>query len=185
MPFARALLERCGPIAGTTANPRGGARYRGDGDRSMLPAADLLVEHGPTRYDSESSIVDLIREPRSFASRRRRLREAPARTARTDRTSNGKGTHSTSMIRSICALGATVGTRRIRSPQLAAVALAATASARRAPLRRPGAAAASPAPQPPRRARRPRPSIWASGRCTQARSTQTSRTATSARRRRS
>jgi L-threonylcarbamoyladenylate synthase len=57
--FARALLERCGPIAGTTANPPGGTRYRGGADRSMLPPADLLVEHGPTRYDSESSIVDL------------------------------------------------------------------------------------------------------------------------------
>ena len=57
--FARGLLERCGPIAGTTANPAGGARYRGGEDRSMLPPADLLVEHGPTRYDSESSIVDL------------------------------------------------------------------------------------------------------------------------------
>ncbi|HYL27706.1 MAG TPA: L-threonylcarbamoyladenylate synthase [Candidatus Nitrosotalea sp.] len=58
-PFARAVLERCGPIAGTTANPRGGPRYLGGEDRSMLPAADLLVEHGPTRYNSESSIVDL------------------------------------------------------------------------------------------------------------------------------
>jgi L-threonylcarbamoyladenylate synthase len=58
-PFARAVLERCGPIAGTTANPRGGPRYQGDGDRSMLPAADLFVEHGPTRYGVESSIVDL------------------------------------------------------------------------------------------------------------------------------
>lgn len=58
-PFARALLERCGPIAGTTANPRGGPRYGGGADRSMLPNADLLVEHGPTRYNSESSIVDL------------------------------------------------------------------------------------------------------------------------------
>jgi L-threonylcarbamoyladenylate synthase len=58
-PFARGLLERCGPIAGTTANPPGGPRYLGDADRSMLPAADLLVEHGPTRYSSESSIVDL------------------------------------------------------------------------------------------------------------------------------
>ena len=57
--FARAMLERCGPIAGTTANPPGGARYRGSADRSMLPPADLLVEHGATRYDSESSIVDL------------------------------------------------------------------------------------------------------------------------------
>ena len=58
-PFSRDLLERCGPIAGTTANPRGGPQYRGDADRSMLPGADLVVEHGPTRYDSESSIVDL------------------------------------------------------------------------------------------------------------------------------
>ncbi|MGC1382015.1 MAG: L-threonylcarbamoyladenylate synthase [Candidatus Baltobacteraceae bacterium] len=58
-PFARALLERCGPIAGTTANPAGGPRYLGGGDRSMLPPADLVVLHGPTRYDSESSIVDL------------------------------------------------------------------------------------------------------------------------------
>lgn len=58
-PFARAVLERCGPIAGTTANPRGGERYGGDSDRSMLPNADLLVEHGATRYNVESSIVDL------------------------------------------------------------------------------------------------------------------------------
>jgi len=57
--FARGLLERCGPIAGTTVNLRGGPRYAGGEDRSMLPAADLLVEHGPTRYDSESTIVDL------------------------------------------------------------------------------------------------------------------------------
>ncbi|HVN70034.1 MAG TPA: L-threonylcarbamoyladenylate synthase [Candidatus Binatia bacterium] len=58
-PYARELLERCGPIAGTTANPRGGPRYGGGEDRSMLPPADLLVEHGPTRYDVESTIVDL------------------------------------------------------------------------------------------------------------------------------
>jgi L-threonylcarbamoyladenylate synthase len=58
-PFARMLLERCGPLAGTTVNPIGGPPYRGDDDRSMLPPADLLVEHGPPRYDRESSIVDL------------------------------------------------------------------------------------------------------------------------------
>lgn len=58
-PFARTLLDRCGPIAGTTANPRGGPRYRGDDDWSMLPPADLLVRHGATPYDGESSIVDL------------------------------------------------------------------------------------------------------------------------------
>lgn len=58
-PLARSLLDRCGPLAGTTVNRNGAPRYRGDGDRSMLPPADLLVEHGPTRYDRESSIVDL------------------------------------------------------------------------------------------------------------------------------
>jgi L-threonylcarbamoyladenylate synthase len=57
--FARGVLERCGPIAGTTANPRGGPKYLGGDERSMLPGADLLVEHGPTRYNVESSIVDL------------------------------------------------------------------------------------------------------------------------------
>jgi L-threonylcarbamoyladenylate synthase len=58
-PFARGILDRCGPIAGTTANPRGGPKYLGGSERSMLPNADLLVEHGPTRYNVESSIVDL------------------------------------------------------------------------------------------------------------------------------
>lgn len=58
--LAQAVLERCGPLAGTTANPRGGTpRYLGAGDRSMLPPADLLVERGPTRHERESSIVDL------------------------------------------------------------------------------------------------------------------------------
>lgn len=58
-PFARALLERCGPIAGTTANQPAGPRYLGGEDWSMLPPADLLVSHGATRYHGESSIVDL------------------------------------------------------------------------------------------------------------------------------
>jgi len=58
-PLARALLDRCGPLAGTTVNRSGAPRYCGDDDRTMLPPADLLVEHGPTRYERESSIVDL------------------------------------------------------------------------------------------------------------------------------
>ena len=58
-PLARTLLDRCGPLAGTTVNRGGAPRYRGDDERSMLPPADLVVEHGPTRYGSESSIVDL------------------------------------------------------------------------------------------------------------------------------
>jgi len=75
-PYAQAILERCGPIAGTTANPPHGPRYRGGEDRSMLPDADLLVDHGPTRYDSESSIVDLS------GSHARLLREGAVSAAR-------------------------------------------------------------------------------------------------------
>jgi L-threonylcarbamoyladenylate synthase len=58
-PLARAILERCGPLAATTANPSFDKRYLGDGDYAMLPPADLLVQHGPTRYDRESTIVDI------------------------------------------------------------------------------------------------------------------------------
>jgi L-threonylcarbamoyladenylate synthase len=57
-PVARAILERCGPLAGTTANMEG-ERYSGGEDTSALPPADLLVAHGPTRYERESTIVDL------------------------------------------------------------------------------------------------------------------------------
>ncbi len=58
-PLARAILERCGPLAATTVNAPGVARYGGEGERSMLPGADLLVENGPTHYASESTIVDI------------------------------------------------------------------------------------------------------------------------------
>ncbi len=79
-PFARSVLERCGPIAGTTANPPQGPRYDGGDDHSMLPAADLLIQHGPTRYRSESSIVDLsgthARLLREGAVSERRLADA-------------------------------------------------------------------------------------------------------------
>jgi L-threonylcarbamoyladenylate synthase len=58
-PLARAILERCGPLAATTANPSSDRRYEGDGHYDLLPPADLLVQHGPTRYDRESTIVDI------------------------------------------------------------------------------------------------------------------------------
>lgn len=61
--LARAILDRCGPMAATTANPNTTARYDGGEDRSMLPPADLLVEHGPTKYHHESTIVDLTMTP--------------------------------------------------------------------------------------------------------------------------
>ncbi|MGA8534933.1 MAG: L-threonylcarbamoyladenylate synthase [Candidatus Tumulicola sp.] len=75
-PLARAILERCGPLAGTTVHRSGARRYGGDDDRTMLPPADLLVEHGPTRYDRESSIVDLT------GSHARLLREGAMPSAR-------------------------------------------------------------------------------------------------------
>jgi L-threonylcarbamoyladenylate synthase len=58
-PLARAVLERCGPLAGTTADPRDGRRYAGDEATEMLPQADLVLAHGRTPYDRESTIVDL------------------------------------------------------------------------------------------------------------------------------
>lgn len=63
-PLARAILDRCGPLAVSSANPSGEAPYRGNaGQAADLPPADLLIEHGPTRYDLESSIVDLTVNP--------------------------------------------------------------------------------------------------------------------------
>ena len=58
--LARAILDRCGPLAMSSANASGDPPYRGEcGDRSRLPSAELLVEFGPTPYDVESSVVDL------------------------------------------------------------------------------------------------------------------------------
>ena len=57
--LAASILERCGPLAGVSANPPGGPRYRGDAAFDGLPPADLLIQHGPTLYDRESTIVDL------------------------------------------------------------------------------------------------------------------------------
>jgi L-threonylcarbamoyladenylate synthase len=52
-PLARAILERAGPLAAA-----------GVQDRAQC-AAELVIENGPTRYSSESTIVDLTgRYPR-------------------------------------------------------------------------------------------------------------------------
>ncbi|HEY8297064.1 MAG TPA: L-threonylcarbamoyladenylate synthase [Candidatus Baltobacteraceae bacterium] len=58
-PLCLAILERCGPLAATSANISGQLAYRGTGERDGLPAADLLVENGPTRYLAESTVIDL------------------------------------------------------------------------------------------------------------------------------
>lgn len=62
-PLATAILERCGPLAVTSANQSGLPPYRGGDDISELPDADLLVLNGPTRYEGEASIVDLSVTP--------------------------------------------------------------------------------------------------------------------------
>lgn len=58
-PVAQALLDRCGPLAATSANMSGERAYRGIGDAQELPSADLLLAAGPTGSDFEPSIVDI------------------------------------------------------------------------------------------------------------------------------
>lgn len=57
--LASAILDRCGPLAATSANTSGQRAYRGDGNWEQLPPADLLIENGPTREQHESSVVDV------------------------------------------------------------------------------------------------------------------------------
>jgi L-threonylcarbamoyladenylate synthase len=58
-PLCSAILERCGPLAATSANVSGARAYYGGGDWDALPPADLLVENGPTRYRRESTLIDM------------------------------------------------------------------------------------------------------------------------------
>lgn len=58
-PLCSAILERCGPLAGTSANLSGNQAYYGGGEWEALPPADLLVENGPTRFCRESTIIDM------------------------------------------------------------------------------------------------------------------------------
>lgn len=61
--LCRAILERCGPIAATSANRSGQTSYAGDGNWESLPRADLLVENGATRYGKDSSVIDITTAP--------------------------------------------------------------------------------------------------------------------------
>lgn len=58
-PLCAAILERCGPLAATSANTSGERAYYGGGDWETLPAADLLVENGPTKYRRDSTVIDM------------------------------------------------------------------------------------------------------------------------------
>lgn len=62
-PVAQAILDRCGPLAVTSANRSGSPPYRGGERHEELPEADLLIENGPTRFEGEASIVDCSGSP--------------------------------------------------------------------------------------------------------------------------
>jgi L-threonylcarbamoyladenylate synthase len=61
-----ALLERCGPLAATSANRSGQAAFIGEGELNVLPDADLFVDAGPTPLRAESTIIDLSAEDVRF-----------------------------------------------------------------------------------------------------------------------
>ncbi len=56
--LARAILERCGPLAGTSANASGTPAFTG-ANAAVLPEADLLIDDGPTPLEAESTVIDL------------------------------------------------------------------------------------------------------------------------------
>ncbi len=55
----RAILERCGPLAATSANFSGEPAHTGAGCAPVLPPADVRVDAGPTPLRAESTIVDV------------------------------------------------------------------------------------------------------------------------------
>ncbi len=86
------MLERCGPIAGTTANPRA---VRGISAAPIARCCRRPICWSNTDRRATTRIIDRrsLGQPRASAARRRRFERAPRRAARTDRTSDGKGTH--------------------------------------------------------------------------------------------
>lgn len=64
-PLCMTILERCGPLAATSANMSGAPAFTGTGAALDLPAADLRVDDGPTLVQVESTVVDVTeRVPR-------------------------------------------------------------------------------------------------------------------------
>ena len=53
------ILERCGPLAATSANLSGEPAFAGGTGSGPLPPADLLIDDGPTPLGIESTVVDL------------------------------------------------------------------------------------------------------------------------------
>jgi L-threonylcarbamoyladenylate synthase len=60
--LCRVILERCGPLAATSANLSGLPAYTGDSFATELPDADLFVDDGPTPLGAESTVVDVSGE---------------------------------------------------------------------------------------------------------------------------
>jgi tRNA A37 threonylcarbamoyladenosine synthetase subunit TsaC/SUA5/YrdC len=58
-PLCMQILDRCGPLAATSANTSGQRAYYGGGDWETLPPADLLVENGPTKHCRDSTVIDM------------------------------------------------------------------------------------------------------------------------------
>ncbi|HXP92578.1 MAG TPA: L-threonylcarbamoyladenylate synthase [Candidatus Binatia bacterium] len=58
-PLCSALLERCGPLAATSANVSTMPAYEGNGDAGALPEADVFVDAGPTPRRGESTVIDI------------------------------------------------------------------------------------------------------------------------------
>ena len=57
-PLCATILERCGPLAATSANYSGAAPFTGVGSVLDLPAADIRVDDGATELQVESTVVD-------------------------------------------------------------------------------------------------------------------------------
>ncbi len=53
------ILERCGPLAATSANRSGEPAFVGAGIASALPEADMRVDDGPVPLGIESTVVDV------------------------------------------------------------------------------------------------------------------------------
>jgi len=60
-PLCTAILQRCGPLAATSANFSGRPAFAGT-VKEPLPEADLAIDDGPTPVGVESTIVDVSRE---------------------------------------------------------------------------------------------------------------------------
>ncbi len=54
-----AILERCGPLAATSANLSGSEAFTGANGALALPIADIRIDDGPTPVRVESTVVDV------------------------------------------------------------------------------------------------------------------------------